>query len=51
MGGEMVCIDDAALAELPPADLLAQVNFLTADQVTAATAALEENWGPMVADA
>jgi putative spermidine/putrescine transport system substrate-binding protein len=44
-------IDEAALAELPPADLLAQVSFLTADQVTAATAALEENWGPMVADA
>ena len=40
-----------ALAELPPADLLAQVSFLTPDQVAAATAALEENWGPMVADA
>jgi putative spermidine/putrescine transport system substrate-binding protein len=44
-------IDEAALAELPPADLLAQVSFLTADQVAAATAVLEENWGPMVADA
>jgi putative spermidine/putrescine transport system substrate-binding protein len=44
-------IDDAMLAELPPADLLAQVSFLTQDQITAATAALEENWGPMVADA
>ena len=44
-------IDDAMLAELPPADLLAQVSFLTAEQNAAATAALEENWGPMVADA
>ncbi len=44
-------IDEAMLAELPPADLLAQVSFLTQDQIAAATAVLEENWGPMVADA
>ena len=44
-------IDEAMLAELPPADLLAQVSFLTTEQNTAAAAVLEENWGPMVADA
>ena len=44
-------ISEEAKAELPPADLLAQVEFLTEAQVAAATAALEENWGPMVADA
>ena len=48
---EAGAIDEASLAELPPADLLAQVSFLTDEQVAAATAVLEENWGPMVADA
>ena len=44
-------ISEEMLSELPPADLLAQVSFLTPEQNTAAAAALEENWGPMVADA
>ena len=48
---EAGAIDEAATAELPPADLLAQVSFITPDQIAAATAVLEENWGPMVADA
>jgi putative spermidine/putrescine transport system substrate-binding protein len=48
---EAGAIDEASLAELPPADLLSQVSFLTDEQVAAATAVLEENWGPMVADA
>jgi putative spermidine/putrescine transport system substrate-binding protein len=43
-------IDEAAKAELPPADLLAQVSFLSQAQIDAATAVLEANWGPMVAD-
>jgi len=38
-------------ANLPPADLLAQVQFLTEEQTAAADAAIQENWGPMVADA
>ncbi len=36
---------------LPPADLVGKVKFLTADQNTKAAKALEDNWGPMVADA
>ena len=36
---------------LPPADLLAKVVFITADQTTKAADALNTNWGPMVADA
>ncbi len=44
-------IDEAAKANLPPADLLAQVSFLTATQVDAANTAIQDNWGPMVADA
>jgi putative spermidine/putrescine transport system substrate-binding protein len=39
------------LAELPPAELLDQVVFISDEQIAAATAVLEENWGPMVADA
>ena len=44
-------IDEEAKKNLPPADLLAEVSFLTAAQVEAANALLQENWGPMVADA
>ena len=44
-------ISDADKANLPPADLLAKVQFLTADQQSAADAAIQANWGPMVADA
>jgi putative spermidine/putrescine transport system substrate-binding protein len=40
-----------AKKNLPPADLLAKVSFLTADQVDKANKALADNWGPMVADA
>ena len=44
-------IDEEASKNLPPAELLAQVSFLTAEQVDAANTLLQENWGPMVADA
>jgi putative spermidine/putrescine transport system substrate-binding protein len=44
-------ISEEDKANLPPADLLAQVQFLTDEQVAAADAAIQENWGPMVADA
>lgn len=44
-------ISEADKANLPPADLLSQVVFLTAEQSTAANDALLANWGPMVADA
>jgi putative spermidine/putrescine transport system substrate-binding protein len=36
---------------LPPADLVSKVKFLTADQNAKAAKALEDNWGKMVADA
>ncbi|MEY4175947.1 MAG: hypothetical protein RI900_3112 [Actinomycetota bacterium] len=36
---------------LPPDELLSQVNFLTPAQIAAAKAVLAEQWGPMVADA
>jgi putative spermidine/putrescine transport system substrate-binding protein len=36
---------------LPPEELLSQVSFLTPAQIAAANAVLQENWGPMVADA
>ena len=36
---------------LPPEELLSQVNFLTPAQIAAAKAVLAEQWGPMVADA
>jgi putative spermidine/putrescine transport system substrate-binding protein len=38
-------------ANLPPAELLDQVAFLTQEQIDAANAVIQENWGPMVADA
>jgi len=44
-------ISDEDRANLPPAELLEQVSFLTAEQVADAEAAIQENWGPMVADA
>ncbi len=44
-------ISEADRANLPPADLLAEVVFLTPEQSTAANDALLANWGPMVADA
>jgi ABC-type Fe3+ transport system substrate-binding protein len=36
---------------LPPDELLSQVEFLTPNQVAAAKEVLAANWGPMVADA
>jgi len=48
---EAGAISEADKANLPPADLLAQVQFLTEEQTAAADAAIQENWGPMVADA
>ena len=40
-----------AKANLPPDELIAQIEFLTPDQIAAAAEVLAENWGPMVADA
>ncbi|MEY2582249.1 MAG: putative spermidine/putrescine transport system substrate-binding protein [Ilumatobacteraceae bacterium] len=40
-----------AKKNLPPADLLAKVAFQTAAQVDKANQALQDQWGPMVADA
>ncbi|MBI5088510.1 MAG: ABC transporter substrate-binding protein [Actinobacteria bacterium] len=44
-------LEGADTSNLPPAETLAQVKFLTSAQVDAANAVLAENWGPMVADA
>jgi putative spermidine/putrescine transport system substrate-binding protein len=44
-------IDDASKKNLPPADKLASVKFMNADQSAKAQKDLEANWGPMVADA
>jgi putative spermidine/putrescine transport system substrate-binding protein len=44
-------VDDAAMENLPSADLISQVEFLTPTQIADAAALLEENWGPMVGDA
>lgn len=38
-------------ANLPPAELISQVSFLTPEQITAAKDTLAAQWGPMVADA
>jgi putative spermidine/putrescine transport system substrate-binding protein len=43
-------ITEDMLANLPPAELIEQIAFPTADQIAAAQALLAENWGPMVAD-
>jgi putative spermidine/putrescine transport system substrate-binding protein len=57
MPARYAAVDEAGLisaedkANLPPADVLAQVQFLTEEQTAAADAAIQENWGPMVADA
>jgi len=44
-------INDDMLANLPAPELIAQVSFPNADQITAAQQALQDNWGPMVTDA
>ncbi|MDO8363307.1 MAG: ABC transporter substrate-binding protein [Actinomycetota bacterium] len=43
-------ITEEMKANLPPADTLAQVVFLTAEQSEKANQMLQDNWGPMVAD-
>jgi hypothetical protein len=44
-------VTDEVSKNLPPAELLDQVSFLTPAQIAAAKAVLAEQWGPMVADA
>ena len=44
-------VDRGDKANLPPDELIAQVEFLTPAQIAAAAEVLAENWGPMVADA
>ena len=44
-------VTDELKADLPPDELLDQVEFLTPAQIAAASEVLAENWGPMVADA
>lgn len=44
-------VTDDMKKNLPSDDLLSQVSFLTPAQITAAKAALAEQWGPLVADA
>ncbi len=44
-------VTDEVKKNLPPEELLSQVNFLTPDQIAKAKAVLEEQWGPLVADA
>jgi putative spermidine/putrescine transport system substrate-binding protein len=44
-------ITDELKANLPPAELISQIKFLTPAQVTKAKETLAAQWGPMVADA
>jgi putative spermidine/putrescine transport system substrate-binding protein len=44
-------VSDADKVNLPPDELISQVEFLTPTQIANAAAVLGENWGPMVADA
>ena len=44
-------VTEEAKANLPPDELISQIEFLTPDQIAAAAEVLAENWGPMVADA
>lgn len=43
-------VDDELAEQLPPADLIEQIEFPTQEQLDAAKATLAEQWGPMVAD-
>jgi putative spermidine/putrescine transport system substrate-binding protein len=43
-------VSDEAKAELPPDELISQIEFLTPTQIASAAEVLAENWGPMVAD-
>jgi putative spermidine/putrescine transport system substrate-binding protein len=44
-------VTDEVKKNLPPDELLSQINFLTPAQIAAAKDVLAANWGPMVADA
>jgi putative spermidine/putrescine transport system substrate-binding protein len=44
-------VTEDAKKNLPPAELIAQVKFLSAEQITKAKEVLTAQWGPMVADA
>lgn len=44
-------VTDEIKKNLPPDELLSQINFLTPAQIAAAKEVLAANWGPMVADA
>lgn len=44
-------VPEEALKNLPPAELIEQISFPTAEQTEAMKTQLTENWGPMVADA
>ncbi len=44
-------ITEDAKKNLPPAELIAKINFLTPAQITAAKDVLAKEWGPQVADA
>ena len=44
-------ISEAAKKNLPPAELIAKIAFLTPEQITAAKDVLAKEWGPQVADA
>ena len=44
-------ITDAMKSNLPPAELISQVKFLSQEQITKAKEVLTAQWGPMVADA
>lgn len=44
-------VTDAMKANLPPAELISKIAFLTPDQITAAKDVLAKEWGPQVADA
>lgn len=43
-------VTEDAKKNLPPAELIAQVKFLTPEQITKAKEVLTAQWGPMVAD-
>ncbi len=43
-------ISEAAKKNLPPAELISQIKFLTPDQITKAKEVLTAEWGPKVAD-
>jgi putative spermidine/putrescine transport system substrate-binding protein len=43
-------VSEELAANLPPADVIAAIEFPTPEQVEAAKTVLTENWGPMVAD-